>query len=961
MKKRKGYKLKKIIYVLVLILFFTNQIFSQLYQGPAQGSVASGVAVTMTGLSDDMPGEPLPPYLVKGEYNESAPAPYPDFMNNIKPTGPEGSNFVFDKSTIGEFDSPSILLKNFPGVPRTPFLPPDPSMAAGPTHVIGGVNSTFRVWDKEGNVVTTISAATWLSSLGAGIGAAVSDPKVVYDHFSKRWIMVWITPPIGPVSYDVVSVSDDSIPTGTWYNYAMRNDLNGTTSSGIWRDYEGVGYDANAVYITGNGFTISGSQFTYSKMRIINKSQLYANTGGSVTWYDIWDIRDPTNFQTNFGIRPAITYGNPSEYNLLCNSPFTTGTFVTLYKLVNPLNSPSMTAVNIPVTQYSTPPSSLQLNSTFSITAGGTSGFRNEPVYKNGYLHGVQAVRNGNFSAFKYYKINTSTNVADEDVVYGATDFYYSYPAVSVDKNENVIVSFSRSGLTEYIGAYYTTRTSLDPPNTFNPASPLQPGKGTINNTGSANRWGDYMGSWTDPVGEEDFWILTEYADLNNNWGVWVGNVRVSPYSAATLVTSTDTLNYGNIEVNTASDTQSVKIVNFGSTTLSISNIQVSNSEFQIINPPALPVNIPFSDSITLNVWFKPVSPGVKYDSLVLTSNDATSPNTSVFLKGNGYVINAAQANVIYGVTGVQSGGILLTVNPGSGVGSSVGPSGFSQLNGLSVRPSNNQLYATITSSPVTQLVRVNASAGDAYTVPPIPIANIRSLAFDLDDVLYCSGTDGKLYKYDVTTGDTTLVGSTGISNLYGMSINPVNRSLWGINISGAVYKIDKQTAVSQSVGTTGQSTNADIAFSKTGVLYGLSGIGNAVNKLLMIDTTNGTSTIIGTDLGFAGTNGLAISPDIMGIQNITTTLPGKYELYQNYPNPFNPVTNIKFDIPKGSNVRLTVYDMLGKEITKLVNEKLEAGSYSYQWNGVSLSSGVYFYRIETDDFFTTRRMVLIK
>jgi hypothetical protein len=346
---------------------------------------------------------------------------------------------------------------------------------------------------------------------------------------------------------------------------------------------------------------------------------------------------------------------------------------------------------------------------------------------------------------------------------------------------------------------------------------------------------------------------------------------------------------------------------------------------------------------------------------MVLVSNDITNPNKSIFLKGNGYVINAAQPNVLYGATGVQSGGILLTVNSSSGVGTSVGPSGFSQLNGLSIRPSNNQLYASITGVIVTQLVRINASGGDAYAVPPIPIPNIRALAFDLDDMLFCSAADGKLYKYNLETRDTTFLGSTGITNLYGMSINPLNGSLWGINISGTIYKINKQTAFSQSIGSTGQTTNTDIAFSKTGVLYGLSGIGNAPNKLLMIDTTSGVGSVIGTDIGFAGTNGLAISPDIIGIQNISTNIPEKYELYQNYPNPFNPTTNIKFDIPKSSLVKLTIYDMLGKEITKLVNEKLDAGSYSYQWSGVSLSSGVYLYKIETDDFFTTKRMVLIK
>ncbi|MEO8209188.1 MAG: hypothetical protein ABI840_01395, partial [bacterium] len=538
--------MKKIVFYLfvsfVLNFIINNESQSQLYQGPAQGSVQSGTMVSTTSFSDVVPGEPLPEYLVKGELNEETPRRLPDYLNKIKATGPEGTNFVFDQSTLnGETDSPSLLVKNFSGIPQTAFIPPDANIAVGPGHIVAGVNSTFRIWDKNGNVLQTITAASWLASTGLGLSANLSDPMVTYDQYSKRWIMAWITPPIGAASYDVLSISDDSIPLGTWYNYAMRSDLNGTTPTGIWRDFEGIGYDANAVYITGNGFTFSNS-IAYPKIRIINKSQLYSNTGGSVSWYDLWDIRDPTLNGDAFGIRPCATYGNTSEFYFLCDGPFNQNTFVSLYKLVNPLNNPSMTGVAIPVSVYSSPPSSLQLNSNFPITAGGTSGFRSIPVYKDGFVHGVHAVRNGNYSAFKYYKLNVSTNTAEQDIVYGADEFYYSYPNLSVDKNQNVIVTFSRSGLSQYIGAYYTTRLNTDPPNIFNASSTLQAGRGTYNNTGSSNRWGDYMGAWLDPVDQDNFWIMTEYAGASNNWGVWVGNVKLSPYSTARIFSDKDTL-----------------------------------------------------------------------------------------------------------------------------------------------------------------------------------------------------------------------------------------------------------------------------------------------------------------------------------------------------------------------------------------------------------------------------------
>jgi len=105
-----------------------------------------------------------------------------------------------------------------------------------------------------------------------------------------------------------------------------------------------------------------------------------------------------------------------------------------------------------------------------------------------------------------------------------------------------------------------------------------------------------------------------------------------------------------------------------------------------------------------------------------------------------------------------------------------------------------------------------------------------------------------------------------------------------------------------------------------------------------------------------------------IGIENLGTGIPVNYNLYQNYPNPFNPSTTIKFDVPysslsfgEGLRVRLTIYDVLGKEIAVLVNEGLKPGSYQVKWNASGYSSGVYYYKLVSGDFSQTRKMVLIK
>ena len=104
----------------------------------------------------------------------------------------------------------------------------------------------------------------------------------------------------------------------------------------------------------------------------------------------------------------------------------------------------------------------------------------------------------------------------------------------------------------------------------------------------------------------------------------------------------------------------------------------------------------------------------------------------------------------------------------------------------------------------------------------------------------------------------------------------------------------------------------------------------------------------------------------LTGINKISSNIPEDYKLYQNYPNPFNPKTIIKFDLPKASNVKIEVYDNLGKMISELVDEKLSAGSYEIEWpaptgNATSYPSGIYFYKIETEEFKDVRKMILIK
>jgi serine protease len=99
----------------------------------------------------------------------------------------------------------------------------------------------------------------------------------------------------------------------------------------------------------------------------------------------------------------------------------------------------------------------------------------------------------------------------------------------------------------------------------------------------------------------------------------------------------------------------------------------------------------------------------------------------------------------------------------------------------------------------------------------------------------------------------------------------------------------------------------------------------------------------------------------LLGIISDETIVPEKFQLQQNYPNPFNPSTTIKFGLAKNSFVKISVYDMLGREVVQLVNQKLNAGTHEANFNASNLTSGTYFYKLETEYFTETKKMLLVK
>ncbi|MBS1493958.1 MAG: T9SS type A sorting domain-containing protein [Bacteroidetes bacterium] len=265
---------------------------------------------------------------------------------------------------------------------------------------------------------------------------------------------------------------------------------------------------------------------------------------------------------------------------------------------------------------------------------------------------------------------------------------------------------------------------------------------------------------------------------------------------------------------------------------------------------------------------------------------------------------------------------------------------------------------------------------------------SITGVTWTLQDVKFLDannviavGEAGRIFKSTNAGLNWTQVNSGGITSMqYSVDFTDANTGI-SVGSAGTMYRTTNSGVNWTLLPSVTQNTLNGIYFvnSLTGYVCGT----NLGNDCSVLKTTNGglnwarqntgTSNILnsvyfsdantGFVVGEAGTilkttNGGA---SVVGIHNLSAELPKTHYLSQNYPNPFNPVTKIKFELPKNSFVKIIVYDISGKEIETLVNENLKAGYYETDFNGSNRSSGIYFYKLITNDFIETKKMILVK
>jgi hypothetical protein len=703
---------------------------------------------------------------------------------------------------------------------------------------------------------------------------------------------------------------------------------------------------------------------------------------------------------------------------LVADAWYNPSTFITLWTLDDPLGNPTLTAVNIPTTAAPRPNNANQLGGGSPRLEVFDRIYRNA-VYKNGQLWTSTNIGGGIGNAYtfaRYVRLDVVNQTLLEDAALGANGFYYLYPAAMVDEDNNLVMVFSRSADTEYVGAAFTGRREGDPPG-LAPSVMLKEGEGNYVVTfGSGrNRWGDYMGIALDPKFPNVIWGFVEYAAATNTWGNWVGSFAYRYYAVEGEVTDVTTLNpiefarvsiaeTGNLVVTDLSGTY-VMGLPFQNVTLNVEAFAYRDTSFSL--------SLTENDTVTVDVALEP-----EMETLIsgqvrdATTGTGIEADLEFYAAGNPYPgpykTTTTDENGNYSLTTIIGTYTIRVLNPRSPFPT------VSRLTGIVLEPSGLTFNIELDPADVLLVDDDNGGSYEEYYTRAFENIQRNYHLWNVQGEGVPTAADMNEYPtkkvvwYTGDGSDSTLTEAEQAELLAHLS-NGGKLFLTGQNIaehiSGSPLLEKLGVAFAQN---TSQSLvrgiDNDIAHGITLLTNGSGGANNQTSRdQLSIGNSNTTRTIlyylpnqaniagaasqdfssttVFLGFGWEAINGAALRQDLLNniLQYLDSVVVAidvplanggvarDFELQQNYPNPFNPSTAIQFTIPQKSPVRLTVYNALGQKIKTLADRDFAAGIHEVTWDGRDdfghpVTSGIYYYRIEAgNEFAVTKKLILLK
>ncbi len=408
-------------------------------------------------------------------------------------------------------------------------IPPDVNGAVGPNHIMTTLNSQVSIQNKLGVTISTVTLNSFWSSLG-GISGTF-DPKVLYDHFSDRWIIVSSANAESNTSSSLLGVSKTNDPTGGWNLYKV--DVDPTNQK--WVDYPSLGFNDKWIVVQMNLFPMPNGSGSTHQIYVWNKADVYADGAGLFKLFDI------TNEGSSISC-PSIHYDNSigKMYTVRATSGNSSGNGrLGLRTITGTLGNEVLSAETIIQTPnpWSTTGNSFgnfapQLGSTKTIA---TNDHRIQHVcVRDGKIYAVHTVflpaSGETRSAVQWWQLDSVGAIIQRGRIDDPTGVkFFAFPSVAVNKNNDVLIGYGSFSVNQYPSASYSFRSAADPINTLRDEYIFKKGEATyFKDFGSGrNRWGDYSNTVIDPSNDSVFWCLQEYSNFASNlWATYWAKVN---------------------------------------------------------------------------------------------------------------------------------------------------------------------------------------------------------------------------------------------------------------------------------------------------------------------------------------------------------------------------------------------------------------------------------------------------
>ncbi|PID55812.1 MAG: hypothetical protein CR986_10605 [Ignavibacteriae bacterium] len=411
------------------------------------------------------------------------------------------------------------ILTSFEGIQFNGEKPPDPVIAVGQNHVMLAVNSEYKIYQKDGTFISGQTFSDLFNTITPTPTGYIFDPKLVYDHYSDRFILLALSKT--PNNRFLLAVSQTNDPTGNWYKYDFENE------SLYNVDYPGLGYNKTSIVLTSHSLDHGDGSSYLPEITILDKQEVY---NGNISYRKNF-VAFPSNPAK---IKPARVIGSSSSNNIYLVDT-KTASEIRIWSVTNPLggNNASLNNVKtITLGSYIYPSNAVQKGTTGTglIDNKLVSSSISDIVIMDDIIYGAYTVRNstddGNMIVYFSVDINNNFNLLINETIESANKYYY-YPVIHPDRDGNITLVFNKSSLTEYVGIVYTQHKKNN--STHSPIQSLKSGSASyelIHNT--RNRWGDYSGIAMDPENNYRIWIYGEWAKTSNQWSTWVGEINTA-------------------------------------------------------------------------------------------------------------------------------------------------------------------------------------------------------------------------------------------------------------------------------------------------------------------------------------------------------------------------------------------------------------------------------------------------